>query len=244
MKALLLAWLIILSASARAADIVVLSTTGLTSTLDALNRTFEARSGHHLIVRYATTSQLKKRIDEGEPFDLCLLTGPVVDALIKSGKALDARTDIARSGIGVAVKKGAKKPDISTTEAFKQTLLQARSVAFTSTGASGTYFLSVAERLGIGEAIKAKAHITPGGPAGELVAKGEAELAIQMISELLPVAGIELVGPLPPELQNITVFSAGVSARAANPAGAAQLASYLTSPDAIATIRLKGMDPG
>jgi molybdate transport system substrate-binding protein len=244
MKTLLLAWLISLGAAASADDIVVLSTTGLTSTLDALSPTFEARSGHHLIVTYATTSQLKTRIDAGEPFDLCILTAPVVDALIKSGKALGGRTDIARSAIGVAVKKGASKPDISTAEAFKQTLLQATSVAFTSTGASGTYFLSVAERLGIGEAIKAKAHTTPGGPAGDLVAKGEAELAIQMISELLPVAGIDLVGPLPPELQNITVFAAGVSATAANPAGAAQLAAYLTSPDAIAAIRLKGMDPG
>ena len=110
--------------------------------------------------------------------------------------------------------------------------------------ASGTYFLSLADKLGIGEQVRAKAHTVSGGAAGELVAKGEAELAIQQISELLPVAGIELVGPLPPALQSITTFSAGVSATAHNREGAAALASYLASPDAIAAIRANGMEPG
>jgi molybdate transport system substrate-binding protein len=168
----------------------------------------------------------------------------MIDDLIKSGKASGPRLDLARSGIGVSIKKGARKPDISTAEAFKQTLLAAKSVAYTSTGASGVYFASLTEKLGIADAIKAKSHTVPGGPAAELVARGEAELAIQQISELLPVAGTELVGPLPPEFQSITVFSGGVSAKAANLAGARALLAFLTSPDAIATIRLKGMDPG
>jgi len=244
MKALLLAGGVLLAGAASAADITVLSSTGLTSTLEALSATYETRSGDHLVIAYATTGQLKKRIDEGEAFDLCILTAPMIDDLIKNGKASGPRTDLARSGIGVAIKEGATKPDISTPESFKQTLLEARGIAYTSTGASGVYFLALSERLGIAEAVKAKSHTITGGAAAELVAKGEADLAIQQISELLPVAGTELVGPLPPVLQNITVFAAGVAVKAANPSGARALLAFLTSPDAVATIRLKGMDPG
>lgn len=243
MKSLLLS-LGLLAGAASAADITVLSSTGLTSTLDQLKETYETRSGDRLLVTYATTGQLKKRIDEGEAFDLCILTAPMLDDLIKSGKTAAPRLDLARSGVGVSIRKGAPKPDISTAQAFKQTIVAAKSVAYTSTGASGLYFLSLADKLGIGEAVRAKSHTTPGGPAGELVAKGEAELAIQMVSELLPVAGTELVGPLPPELQSITTFAAGVGASARNPAGAHALADFLTSPDAIAVIRAKGMEPG
>ena len=244
MKAFLLAGSLLLGGAAQAADIVVLSSTGLTTTLEALAATYEARSGDHLAIAFGTTGQLKKRIDEGEAFDLCILTAPMIDELIKTGKATGPRTDLARSGVGLAIKKGARKPDISTAEAFKRTILAAKSVAYTSTGASGLYFLSLSEKLGIAEEVKAKSHTVASGAAAELVAKGEAELAIQQISELLPVAGTELVGPLPPDLQTITVFAAGLSARAGNPAGARALAAYLTSSDAIATIRLKGMDPG
>lgn len=244
MKAQLLAGLFLLGGGASAADITVLSSTGLTSTFEALSATYQTKSGDHLIVTFGTTGQLKKRIDEGEAFDLCILTAPMIDELIRSGKVVEPRTDLARSGVGVAMKSGARTPDISTPEAFKQTLLAAKSVAYTSTGASGAYFVQLAERLGIGDAVKAKSHVIASGAAGELVAKGEAELAIQQISELLPVAGTELVGPLPPGLQNITVFSAGISVHAADPAGAHALVAFLTSPDAVATIRLKGMDPG
>jgi molybdate transport system substrate-binding protein len=244
MRALLLAGAVFAASAASAADIRVLSSTGLSSTLEALSATYEAKSGDHLLLTFATSGQLKKRIDDGDSFDLCILTAPQIDEVIESGKASGPRIDLARSGIGVAIKKGAKKPDISTSEAFKQTLLAAKSVAYTSSGASGTYFVSLTEKMGIADAIKAKSRTVPGGPAAELVAKGEAELAIQQISELLPVAGTELVGPFPPDLQTITLFSAGVSAKASNPTGARALAAFLTSPDAIATIRLKGMDPG
>ncbi len=244
MKALLLAAALLLGTGAQAADIVVLSSTGLTSTLTDLQQTFEAKTGDKLVLSFATTGQLKKRIEGGEAFDLCILTAPVIDDLTKSGKLIGARVDLARSGIGVAIKKGAPKPDLSTAEAFKQTILKAKSVAYTSEGASGTYFVGLTERLGIADAVKAKAHTTPGGAAAELVAKGEAEVAIQQISELLGIAGTELAGPLPPELQTITTFSAGVGAQAQNAKGAQALAAFLTTPDAIAMIRVKGMEPG
>jgi molybdate transport system substrate-binding protein len=243
-RLLLLLATLLLTGAASAADITVLSSTGLTSTLDKLKQTFETRSGDRLVIRYATAGQLKTRIDQGEAFDLCILTAPLLDDLIKSGKASAPRFDIARSGIGVSIRKGAAKPDISTPENFKRTILAAQSLAYTSTGSSGTYFLSLADRLGIGDAVRAKSHTTPAGPAGELVARGEAELAIQQIAELLPVAGTELVGPLPPELQSITLFAAGIGSAARNPAGARALADFLASPDAIAVIRVKGMQPG
>jgi len=243
MKRLLLIVGLLAGGSVSAADITVLSSTGLTSTLDQLKQTFEARSGDRLLITYSTTGQFKKQIDEGAAFDLCILTAPILDQLVASGKVAGPRIDLARSGIGVSVRKGAKKPDISTADAFKQAILSAGSVAYTGTGASGTYFVSLADRLGIGDAVRAKAHVTPTGAAGELVARGEAELAIQQISELLPVAGTELVGPLPPELQSITLFSAGVSAQSRDPARARALAEFLTSPDAIAVIRAKGMEP-
>jgi len=244
MRKFLIAAALLFASAAPAADVKVLSTVAMTSTLETLSATFEARSGDHLVIAYATASQLKKRIDEGESFDLCILTASLADELINSGKASGQRTDLARSAIGVAVKAGAPKPDISTPEAFKRAILEAKSLAYTTTGVSGVYFQKLAERLGIADAVKSKAHTMAGGAVGELVARGEAELAIQQIVELLPVPGIELVGPFPAELQSISVFSAALSAQAANPAGAKALAAFLTSPDAIATIRLKGMEPG
>ena len=244
MKHVLIALGLLTAADASAADLTVLSSTGLTSTLDQLKATYEARSGDRLLIAYGTTGQLKKRIDDGEAFDLCILTAPQLDDLVKTGKAAGPRIDLARAAIGVAVRKGAPKPDISTADAFKQALLNAKSVAYTATGASGSYFAGLIDKLGIGDAVRAKAHIIQAGPAAELVAKGEAELAVQQISELLPVAGTDLAGPLPPELQSVTTFSAGISVQAHEPARARALADFLTSPDAVATIRVKGMEPG
>jgi len=243
MKRLLLIVGLLAGGAVSAADITVLSSTGLTSTLDQLKETYETRSGDRLLITYSTTGQLKKQIDDGAAFDLCILTAPILDQLVTGGRVAGPRIDLARSGIGVSVRKGAKKPDISTPDAFRQAILSARSVAYTGTGASGTYFVALADRLGIGDAVRAKAHVTPAGPAGELVASGEAELAIQQISELLPVAGTDLVGPLPPELQSITLFSAGVSAGSQHADRAKALADFLTLPDAIAVIRAKGMEP-
>ena len=243
MKVVLAFAALLLSAGAQAADIVVLSSTGLTSTLTTLQQTYETKNGDKLVLNFATTGQLKKRIEGGEAFDFCILTAPVIDELTKSGKIAGSRIDLSRSSIGVAVKKGAPKPDLSTAETFKQAILAAKSVAYTPDGASGLYFVGLTERLGIADAVKAKARTIPGGAAGELVAKGEAELAIQQISELLLVPGIELAGPLPPELQSITTFSAGIATQAHNTRGAQALAAFLTTPDAIAVIRAMGMEP-
>jgi molybdate transport system substrate-binding protein len=151
---------------------------------------------------------------------------------------------LARSGIGIAVRAGAPKPDIATADALKRALLAAKSVAYTIEGASGIYFAAVLARLGIAAEVKAKAKLLTSGATAELAARGEAELAVQQISEILPVAGAELVGPLPPELQLQTVFAVGIGSQAKMPDAAAALARFLTSPEAVCVIRAKGLEPG
>src|SRR5262249_12647858 len=151
--------------------------------------------------------------------------------------------DIARSGIGVAVHSGARKPDIGTVAAFRQTFLDAKSVAYTTVGGSGLHFIKVAERLGIADAVRAKAKTQSGRAVGELGARGQAELAVQQISELLPVEGVDLVGPFPSELQLVTLFTVGISARSQHPDAAKALMKFFTTPAAIEVIKAKGMEP-
>jgi molybdate transport system substrate-binding protein len=167
----------------------------------------------------------------------------MIAALIEQGRIReDSRRDLASSGVGLAVRAGTPRPDISTPEAFRRTLLAARSIAYTATGASGIYFAELIERLGIGEAIRAKATIRDG-LSGELAARGEVEIAVQQVSELMQVAGIDVIGPLPPALQKTTVFSAGILLTARNPAGAASLIGWLSTPATARVIRSKGLQP-
>ena len=154
-----------------------------------------------------------------------------------------SRVDLARSGIGIAVRKGARKPDIGTPDALKQALLAAKSVAHSKTGMSGIYFPTVLARLGIADAMKSKIVMPePGTPVGEVVAKGEAEIGVQQISELLPVAGVEIVGPLPAELQRITTFSAGLLAGAKDPDTAKALVKYVAA-ESPPLLKGKGLEP-
>jgi molybdate transport system substrate-binding protein len=228
-----------------AAELKVLSSNGTAAIVAELGRQFEQATGHRLAVTYDTAVLLQKEIERGEAFDVAVLTTAVIDTLAQSGK-IDAtmRTAIARSGIGVAVRAGAPKPDIGTPEAFRQAMLSARSIAYTTVGGSGLHFIRVCERLGIADEVKAKGRTQPGGATGELVARGEADIAIQQISELLPVEGTDLVGPLPADLQLMTRFSAGVSAGARDAAAAAALIKFLSSPAAAGVIVSKGMEPG
>jgi molybdate transport system substrate-binding protein len=230
---------------AGAAEIRLISSNGVSAVLSVLGPQFEKASGDTLVIHFDTANALKDKILAGEDFDVAILTGPIVDELIKAGKiAAGSRTDIARSGVGVAIRAGASRPDISTVEAFKHTLLAAKSVAYTTTGASGLYFAGLIERLGIADQVKAKAKLQPGGAVAELVASGEAELAVQQLSELMPVKGSEILGPLPPELQHYTVFSAGMGTAATQTAAAKALVEFLTAPAALPIIKAKGMEPG
>jgi len=228
-------------AHGHAAELNVLSSNGTAAIVAELGRQFERATGQKLAIRYDTAVLIQKEIERGESFDVAVLTTSVIDALAASGK-IGMRAEIARSGIGVAVRSGAPKPDISTAEAFRQAMLNAKSIAYTTVGGSGLHFISMCERLGIADQVKAKGRTQPGGATGDLVVRGEAEIAIQQISELLPVEGIELVGPLPHELQLVTRFSAGVGLSAGD-AGTG-FVRFLAAPDAAPVIVAKGMQPG
>lgn len=230
-------------AVASAEDIKVLTSNGTSAIVRAIGDAFTRQTGHTLAIKVDVAVLLQKEIEAGEAFDVAVLTRSAVDALVASG-AIDAatRTDIARSGIGVAVRSGAARPDIGTVAAFRQTFLDAKSVAYTTVGGSGLHFIKVAERLGIADAVRAKAKTQSGGAVGELVARGEAELAVQQVSELLPVEGIDLVGAFPPELQLVTLFTVGVSAGSQHPDAAKALIKFFSTPAAREVIKAKGME--
>jgi|ERR1700683_4262386 len=204
---------------------------------------FERDGGCKVAVEIGLTSALRKAIADGAVFDIALLPRGDVDALARDGRITTGSvTDIARSAIGVAVRAGAPKPDITTVDAFKRAVLQAGSVTY-SDGPSGLYVAGLMERLGLAEAIKSKTKLTTG-PVAELLARGEAELGLQQIVAILPVKGADLVGPLPAELQNIIVYAAGLSARSANGEAARKFIAFTATPEVVDLIRAKGMEPG
>jgi molybdate transport system substrate-binding protein len=206
---------------------------------------FERAADEKLDILWASTNMLMDEIAKGATGDLAILTDEAIDALIRVGKMVaGSRVDIARSAIGLAVRQGAPKPDISSAEALKKTLLAAPAIAYSKTGISGVYFPTVLQRLGIADAVKAKIIIPPPGvPVGAVVASGEAAIGAQQISELLPVPGVEVVGPLPAELQKVTVFSAGLFTAGRHPATAKALLEMLTAPAARPLYERKGMEP-
>ena len=173
------------------------------------------------------------------------MAGPALDGLIKQGKIVaGSRVDLVKSGVGVAVRAGAPRPDISSGEALKRTLLAAKSVGY-SQGPSGVYIEGLFQRLGIADALKPKSKQTqPGNPVGVLIARGEAEIGFQQISELLPIAGIDYLGPLPPDIQHVTVFAAGLHAGAKEAEAAKALVKFLTAPAAVPVIKKHGLEPG
>jgi molybdate transport system substrate-binding protein len=232
--------------SVRAADIRLICSNGFHAVIEELGPQYERASGHKLIVRYGLAAVLLKDIETGEAFDLTILAPPQIDALAKQGKIAEGtRTVLARSGIGVMVREGAPKPDISTVEAFKRTLLSAKSIAYPPQGQSGIYLVGLIERLGLTAMVRPRMMPIASGPmTGEVVAKGEAEIGITPIGELLSVKGVALVGPLPAEVQNYIVQTAGVSATAAEGAAARDFLKFLTAPQNAHVIVEKGMEPG
>jgi molybdate transport system substrate-binding protein len=228
----------------RIAAMEILCTNGVKSVMVDLVPAFERTSGTKVMITWGATNSLLKDLEGGAGGDLAILTAEAIDDLMSGGRVVaGSRVDLARSGIGVAVRKGAKRPDIASPEALKRALLAAKSVAHSKSGMSGIYFPTVLARLGIADAMKAKIVIPdPGTPIGEVVAKGEAEIGIQQISELLPVAGIEIVGPLPAALQKITTFSAGVLTAAKEPDAAAALLKFVAA-EAPRLLKQKGLEP-
>jgi predicted neuraminidase/ABC-type molybdate transport system substrate-binding protein len=241
---------ILLVAAAAAADEIRVVTSGaFTAAYLELVPQFERASGHKVVTAFGASigpapSAIPNRLQRGEPIDVVILAASALDDLIKDGKvAAGSRVDLVRSSIGMAVRAGAPKPDISTLDAFKQTLLNAKSIGFSSS-ASGVYFFSeLFPRLGITDAIRAKSRMVDSGPVGALLTRGDVEIGFQQISELLPVAGIDYVGPLPSGAQRVTVFSAGLVAAAKSPAAAKALVDFLASPAAAGAIRKSGLEP-
>jgi len=238
-----------LAGTAGAAEIRVMISGGLSAAYNALVPEFERTTGHKVITAYGpsmgtTQNAVPVRLERGEPADVLILVGYALGELIKQGKVMpDSRVDLVRSKIGVAVKAGAPKPDISSVEALKRALLAAKSVAY-SDSASGVYVSTeMFAKLGIADEMKDKARKIPATPVAEIVAKGEAEIGFQQISELKPVAGIDVVGPLPDELQKIMVFSAGIASVAKEPEAGKALIKFLASPAARDTIVNSGLEP-
>jgi molybdate transport system substrate-binding protein len=231
--------------NASAAEIKVLASNALKSTLEELAPQFQKASESKLAITFGAAAELKAAIEKGAAVDVAILTGPVTDELVKEGKLLADRTNIAISAAGVAARKGAPKPDISTTEAFRRALLDAKSIAYVEVGATAPYIKSLFVRLGVADEVKSKLKPLPASnPAANAVANGEAELGITQISEILPYSGAQLVGPLPAEIQLYTNYPAAIAADSKQADAGKALIKFLGSPAATAVLKAKGLNPG
>jgi len=230
--------------AANAAEVKVLAGAVMPGVFAELGPQFERITGHKIVIQYGPGAALRRQIEAGEAFDLAIIASERVDDLIKQGKiAGDTRMDIVRVGIGVAVREGAPKPDISSVDAFKRMLLSVKSVTYGPADATGEHFIKLLDRLGIADQVKGK--LKPSGPdrVAQVVAAGEVDLAIGAGPLLASAKGVQFVGLFPAELQNWFVNTAGVSATARQPDAARALIKHLTTPEAAAVIRAKGMEP-
>jgi molybdate transport system substrate-binding protein len=230
---------------AHGAELKVLGSAGMKEVMTDLLPAFERASGHKVTITWTGNENILKAIRAGETADLVIMAKSNIDALVAEGKLVGAsRADIARSGVGVAIRAGLPKPDISSTAALTDAVLAAKSIAYSS-GPSGHYMAELFGKMGIAERIKNKVTQTPSGvQVGDILARGDADLGFQQVSELLHVKGIDYLGPLPAEIQVVTVFSAAHHTAARDPASADALVKFLTAPEAVPVIRRAGMEPG
>jgi molybdate transport system substrate-binding protein len=240
---------LLLSVTASAAEVRVMISGGLSAAYKALVPEFEKATGHKVLTAYGpsmgtTTNAIPVRLERGEPADVLIMVGYALKDLADRGKVMPGSSvDLVKSPIGIAVKSGAPKPDISTADAVKRALLAAKTIAY-SDSASGVYVSTeMFQKLGIAEEMKDKARKIPATPVAEIVAHGDAEIGFQQISELKAVAGVDIVGPLPDELQKITVFSAGIASVSKEPEAGKALIKFLASPAARGEIVKSGLDP-
>jgi molybdate transport system substrate-binding protein len=228
----------------QAAEIKVLSGNGARAAVRELADRFERASGHKVAIHFEVNSAVKRRIEAGEAFDVAVLNPPVLDDLIRQGRiAAGTRAVIGRIGLGIGVRAGAPRPDISSVAAFKRALLDSRSVAYPGEGASGIYFAGLVERLGIGAEMKPKMRPMPAEDTVEVVARGEADLVVVVASRIFGVPGVELVGAIPPELQTSIGFAAGAGSGARVPEAAREMIRFFTAPAAAPVLKAMGIEP-
>ncbi len=239
--------LIVTTGSAHAAEIDAMITTAMKAAVDELAPPFERASGHALRITYGPSGGLARRLNAGEAADLVVVDSKALDELIKQGKVVAGRTDVARTGIGIAVRKGAPKPDVSSPEALKRALLAAKSIAHTAPaggGVTAAHVMGVFEKLGIAAEVTPKVKLAAGGPNGRvsvLVSSGEAEIGLQQVSELMSNPQVEVIGMLPAQLQQMTTYSAGTTTNARQMEAAQAFIRHLAAPAAIAIYKTKGL---
>lgn len=226
-------------------EINVFTSNSMRAVLDVLGPRFEQESGYKLALTYAPAKAMLRKLAAGESGDVAILSAPAIQTVADDG-TLDKSTlrSFGRCGIGVGVKAGTRKPDVSSLDAFKRALREAKSIVYTVEGASGIHFSNVIEQLGIADEVKAKATRHAGGLVGDVLMQGEVEIGVQQIPELLAVPGVELVGPLPAEIQQYSKATAGIFANAKNRAGAQALIDFLAAPTSAEVFRSKGFDTG
>jgi molybdate transport system substrate-binding protein len=230
--------------TASAAELKVLSGNGPKAAVIALCEQFEQATGNRVDLHFSVNADVIKKAEAGESFDVVVGNPPTIEKLIKSGKVVaGSRADIGRSGLGVAVRQGAAKPDIATVDAFKRMLLTAKSVAYPGKGASGIYFVSLLDRLAIKPEMQGKLKPMQAEDTVEVVARGEADMVVVVATRIVGVPGVDYVGPIPGELQTKIGFAAGLSAAAKEPAAAKALIRFMTAPAAKATLIAKGVEP-
>jgi molybdate transport system substrate-binding protein len=224
------------------AKLVVLSTNAVKSSVEKMLPQAEKAVGRPLAVEFSSTTSLKQRIAEGATFDAAILTVDAMKDLVQQGKVAPG-TEVARGGIGVGIRAGAPKPDIRTGDALKQFLLKAKSITYTENGASRPFIDAMLKKMGIAETLKSRTMLEPPGRAPELVGEGKAEVVLTLMSEILPVKGVQLAGPLPTEYQNYVVLSAGASPSTKDSAAVRALIAFLRSPAAQQIYREQGLEP-
>jgi molybdate transport system substrate-binding protein len=232
------------TAPAQDTEIRILCSNGIRAAVEKLVPGYERSMGRSIKVQFGTSATFKRSIEGGEPFDLAILTPAIIEDLIKQGKIVGMAVDLASSGIGMAVRAGLPKPDVTTAEAIKQTLLTSKSIGYVKEGASSPAVVSMFDRLGISEDVQRKTVFQPGAERNMAsVAEGQIDVAFGLISEIVPAPGVQLAGPLPPEFQKRIIIAAGISSSTKNREAAKEIIKSLTSAAAAATIKATGLDP-
>jgi molybdate transport system substrate-binding protein len=241
---LLVCLLLIRAAAAQAAEVTVFCSNGLKAVVDELAPQFEQKTGHKLVLKFEPSTQIQKRIEAGEPFDVAVMTTALIDSEIKAGRlAADSRAIVAKSGLGLSIRAGSKKPDIGSVEAFKKALLSAKSITYATQGASAAPFEALVDKLGIAAQVKPKYQLrATASEVGDAVASGAVDIGVAPVSEILPVKGVALAGPFPTDIQSYVVMTAGIGTKAREKAAAKAFVDFLMSTANAAVVKAKGME--